>query len=77
MAWECAERGEDEDEGGAVFVCHHCGKPLCRRHGRKLADDAFGAADPHNERTAVHCSGCKREFHPRGSDIASQQPTVR
>lgn len=73
MAWDCVERSEGEGEGEAVFVCHHCGKPLCQRHSRIFADDAFPVADQSNGSLAVHCSSCKREHHPKASSTSVQQ----
>jgi len=68
MAWECAEcSGIDGKEGVNVAVaCHHCGKPLCQKHQVTIADDAFSGTAKERLR-AVHCSECKRTYHPKAA----------
>lgn len=72
MAWECADCGEKEQPNMKIPVCHHCGKPVCKRHREMIQDDAFSARDDSNtSRVAVHCLDHKREFHPRASNVES------
>jgi len=57
MALWCANLNCDEE---AVVVCHHCGKPLCKKHSYKVQkDEAFSS-----KITAFHCPECKQEHHP-------------
>ena len=65
------ERNAKQDKDDSVIVdavCHHCGKPLCRRDQWMVTvDEAF--ADTEFEtvwsRQAVHCDACRRTHHPR------------
>jgi hypothetical protein len=42
MALTCAVNGEPETRVHPIFVCHHCGKPVCADHGWVVpADYAF------------------------------------
>jgi hypothetical protein len=71
MAWECAEDcGEKEQENHPILVCHHCGKPVCRKHREVITDDAFSAnSNLLGHRAAVHCADCKKDYHPRTSNL--------
>jgi hypothetical protein len=66
-AWACAACGAVEGEAGASvdFVCHHCGKPLCREHARLLFDQDFGGKRAGQEALSSHCSACARSHHSR------------
>lgn len=70
MEWECADCGEKEPKDSKLLVCHHCGKPLCPRHHQIISDDAFsdGTGRP-AARLAVHCSDCKKDYHPRATSL--------
>ena len=67
MAWECAECGEIEKPPKVLIdaVCHHCGKPLCRKcrdRNNTITDPAF-AQTGNRSRTAYHCVACRRQYH--------------
>jgi hypothetical protein len=78
MTLKCSEDGRPEDlsRHHAVYVCHHCGRPVCQIHGRVVsADDAFddsaedlGDRIPSVRRVpqpAMHCTQCAEEHHRR------------
>jgi len=47
-----------------IFVCHHCGMPVCEEHGWVLsADDAFDDSNTPVSRAAMHCRDCVEEYH--------------
>lgn len=72
MAWECADCGEKEQPKSKIPVCHHCGKPVCRKHREMITDDAFSAGPARaTSRVAVHCLDCRKDFHPRASNVES------
>jgi hypothetical protein len=63
--WHCAECHASEDGATAVdAVCHHCGKPLCRRDQVLIPDEAFATLSAMADAVAVHCRSCRHEFHP-------------
>jgi hypothetical protein len=65
---KCGEHAERESETRPIFVCHHCGKPVCEEHGWVvLADDAFGEVQEPVSRSAMHCTECAAKYHPRGA----------
>lgn len=61
MKLKCAQHGEEEGESRPIYLCHHCGKAVCREHGTMLVpDEDF---DPSNEpltSSAMHCPECIR-----------------
>lgn len=61
MKVECAEcnASEEQDNVTIDYVCHHCGKPLCRNHAQALKDAAF-AGPRWKKPTAYHCTACKQ-----------------
>ncbi|MEU5260487.1 hypothetical protein [Amycolatopsis sp. NPDC021455] len=82
MAWECSDCSEREDDQDGVVidaVCHHCGKPLCRKDQMVVAlDDAFAPArltdvvPPEGFGVApagfaVHCKSCLTAHHGRAT----------
>lgn len=68
MKLKCGVRGEPESDERPVFVCHHCGKPVCEEHGWVVAaDDAFEASEEPVPRPAMHCPECVAQYHPRTS----------
>ncbi|ALG08421.1 hypothetical protein [Kibdelosporangium phytohabitans] len=79
MSWKCGECNarENKDEDVVVdAVCHHCGKPLCRKDQRTVAvDEAFADTefDTGGSREAVHCDTCRKTYHPR-TTTAVRQP---
>ena len=54
-------------------VCHHCGRPLCRRCRRIWWDTAFQGGDllP----TAYHCSRCRQRYHLSLPDVLQMLAT--
>jgi hypothetical protein len=78
MAWECADCGTQEKGEIKHPVCHHCGKPVCRKHREMVDDDAFGSsADPTATRVAVHCLDCRASFHPEATNLESGSPSAQ
>ncbi|WP_305783277.1 hypothetical protein [Symbioplanes lichenis] len=58
MTVHCGINGEGLGEH-QIFLCHHCGMPVCEEHGRVVAaDDAFAGAQ-----AAMHCRTCADRFH--------------
>lgn len=44
MIIKCGINGEDQHDS-RIFVCHHCGMPVCEEHGWVVAsDDAFAGS---------------------------------
>lgn len=68
MPWECGECGSQEGKkDGEIMIdalCHHCGKPLCKKHRISIEDDAFSNTSTLS-RQAFHCADCKKAYHPR------------
>lgn len=65
---KCGVHAERESQTRPIFVCHHCGMPVCEEHGWVvLADDAFDEVDEPVARSAMHCPECAAEYHPRGA----------
>ncbi|MGD0561210.1 MAG: hypothetical protein ABSA93_40335 [Streptosporangiaceae bacterium] len=47
-----------------LFLCHHCGMPVCAKDGVTIAaDDAFAAGQEPVSRAAMHCPSCADEYH--------------
>lgn len=47
-----------------LFLCHHCGMPVCAKDGVTIAaDDAFDASPEPVSRAAMHCPACADEYH--------------
>ena len=66
---KCGEHAEHESETRPIFVCHHCGMPVCEEHGWVvLADDAFDESEEPVSRSAMHCPEHAAEYHPRGTN---------
>lgn len=64
----CGVHAERESETRPIFVCHHCGMPVCEEHGWVvLADDAFDDVEKPVSRSAMHCPECTAAYHPRGA----------
>jgi hypothetical protein len=64
---KCGVHAEREGPTRPIFVCHHCGMPVCEEHGWVvLADDAFDDVEEPVSRSAMHCPECVAEHHPRG-----------
>lgn len=84
MNISCGVYGEPESDENPLYVCHHCGMPVCERHGWTVpADDAFHASDDPVSRAAMHCPRCASEYHsgatryhgwtdPRAARVARQ-----
>ncbi len=62
VGWECIECNAEEPPTPIDAVCHHCGKPLCRKDQIVIADDAFATFLGEAGR-AVHCRACRRRHH--------------
>jgi hypothetical protein len=64
---KCGVHAERESENRPIFVCHHCGMPVCEEHGWVIVvDDAFDDVEGPVSRSAMHCPECTAEYHPRG-----------
>ena len=60
----CGVNGEPWDDSNPLYVCHHCGMPVCAQHGWTVAaDDAFDDSNAPVSRTAMHCPQCADEYH--------------
>jgi hypothetical protein len=65
---KCGVHADRESETRPIFVCHHCGMPVCEEHGWVVsADDAFDASEEPVSRSAMHCPECAG-YHPRGAN---------
>jgi len=66
---KCGVHADRESETRPIFVCHHCGMPVCEDHGWVVsADDAFDASEEPVPRSAMHCPECAAAYHPRGAN---------
>ncbi len=66
MILKCAQHGEEESASNPIYLCHHCGKPVCRQHGSLLADDDdFAPSDGPLTSSAMHCPECIRHHSRR------------
>lgn len=75
----CGVNSEAETVDRPMFVCHHCGMPVCEEHGWVVtADEAFDDGSSKRSRgtreisapvsrIAMHCPSCADEFH-KGTD---------
>jgi hypothetical protein len=64
MSVICGVNSEPETNNNPIFVCHHCGMPICQQHGWILtADDAFAGSSTPVSRAAIHCQKCADDFH--------------
>ena len=58
----CGVNGEPWTADNPLYVCHHCGMPVCLQDGLTIgSDDAFDASDEPVYRAAMHCPGCARD----------------
>ncbi|MEW5988033.1 MAG: hypothetical protein AB1791_15480, partial [Chloroflexota bacterium] len=52
---------------GVEVVCHHCGRPLCRRHRIQAMDRTLKNENGKNadgkKVSAYHCRECRRKYH--------------
>jgi ribosomal protein L37AE/L43A len=69
MTVKCGVNSENREDA-LIFVCHHCGMPVCEEHGWVIpADDAFDDShkpdDSHKRisRAAMHCRDCAEQYH--------------
>jgi|HubBroStandDraft_5_1064220.scaffolds.fasta_scaffold295632_2 hypothetical protein len=63
----CGVNGELWTPERPLYVCHHCGMPVCERDGVVVgADDAFDPSDGAG-RAAMHCPSCADEYHRRAA----------
>jgi hypothetical protein len=57
----CGVNGEPWTKENPLFVCHHCGMPVCLRDGlTHPSDEDFDGSDEPVYRAAMHCPGCAR-----------------
>lgn len=64
---KCGVHADLESETRPIFVCHHCGMPVCEEHGWvMLTDDAFDESGEPMPRSAMHCPDCAA-YHPRSA----------
>jgi hypothetical protein len=62
----CGVNGEPWTAENPLFLCHHCGMPVCLQHGKIIgSDDGFAASEKADYRAAMHCPTCVRD-HPGG-----------
>jgi hypothetical protein len=60
----CGVNNEPWTEENPLFLCHHCGMPVCLKDGVTVGSDgAFDAAEEPVQRAAMHCPGCARTHH--------------
>jgi hypothetical protein len=65
---KCGVHAELESQTRPIFVCHHCGMPVCEEHGWVVVNDgAFDAVEEPVPRSAMHCPECAADYHPRGA----------
>jgi len=73
MPWKCGEcGGVERDELKVEVLCHHCGKPLCLKHGILIRDDVFVTWETHHGdafESANHCEECKKFYHPKAKPL--------
>jgi hypothetical protein len=75
MNISCGVNGEPWTAENPLYLCHHCGMPVCLKHGRIIGtDEAFAAPERADDlapiqkvdyRAAMHCPTCVRD-HPGG-----------
>lgn len=79
MTWKCVDCNTPETTGPARpedrvvvdAVCHHCGRPICRKNRFLIADVAFSAAagpaaaGMPSPAASFHCKECYRKHHDR------------
>jgi hypothetical protein len=66
---KCGVHADRESATRPIFVCHHCGMPVCEEHGWVIATDgAFDASEEPVSRSAMHCPKCADQYHPRGAN---------
>ncbi len=64
----CGVNGEPWTAERPLYVCHHCGMPVCERDGIVVgADDDFDSSSTPVERAAMHCPSCVEEHHRRAA----------
>jgi hypothetical protein len=66
-AWTCGNCGAVEDRKGGAridWVCHHCGKLLCKDCRDTIPDGGFARAGAVPAQ-ARHCADCYRRHHRR------------
>jgi hypothetical protein len=56
MVLRCGVHNDEEQGNHRIFMCHHCGLPVCEDHGWVLSeDDAFDDSAEPVSRAAMHC----------------------
>jgi hypothetical protein len=73
MSVTCGVNSETETVSHPMFACHHCGMPVCERHGWVVtADDAFDDGSGQRSRDASDKS--TRVSHMSVSRVAMHCP---
>ena len=71
MKVSCGVNGEPWTDENPLFLCHHCGMPVCLRHGKIIgSDEVFAPTEKADYRAAMHCPTCARD-HPGGKKAYS------
>jgi hypothetical protein len=80
MTLKCTVDGRPEALDHVIFVCHHCGRPVCEQHGLVVsADGAFDESGEEPDRrmpqsaahtvrhpqAAMHCKQCVEKHYPK------------
>jgi hypothetical protein len=77
MTWKCVDCNTVENQDPAFgparaeehvvvdAVCHHCGRPICRKNRFLIADEAFAATPGTPPAMSFHCKECYRRHHDR------------
>jgi hypothetical protein len=74
MTLKCTVDGTRESEDRPIFVCHHCGRPLCEEHGWVvIADDAFdGSAEDPGRRMPTAVAYLREQARRAAERLAKQ-----
>lgn len=77
MTLKCTVDGTPASPAHIVSVCHHCGRPVCARHGVEIpSDDAFDGTNAESgirvPVPAMHCKECADEHHRREAQRAAR-----